>query len=241
MSGPMREFKLFDVQKYRGIQLTAQEIANKSASTKQAIFLIDQALLVTETASFQKYNDPTRDDSQDALREMRSILQVDGLSRWPHMECYDLLSMIISFICCPNYQEVTSRNSDNVKIVSDTFVDYSEAWRYIESFNKELYDLLNTPEYLVEQIPSDGDWMGIFNPQELKKITKLVTEDIPRLSLEFPEPPNGGKVDDKDYPNWIRYVVNRNRLIKFYTEFKALLELASSQSYYTIHSEVLYG
>jgi hypothetical protein len=241
MSGPMREFKLFDVQKYREIQATVQGIANKSASADQAISLIDQALLVTKTASFQKYNDPTRDDSQDALQEMRAILQVEGLLRWPHMECYDLISMIISFICCPHYQEPTSRNSDEIKVISDTFTDYSEAWRYTELFSKELYDMLNAPEYLIEQLPSDGDWIGIFNSQELVRMTELVSKDMPRLSLEFPEPPDGKDVDDKDYPGWIDYSVNRSRLIKFYTEFELLLKLANSQPHHTIHSEVLYG
>lgn len=241
MSGPMREFKLFDVQKYREIQSTVQGIANKSASAEQAISLIDQALLVTETASFQKYNDPDRDDSQDALREMRGILQAEGLSGWHRIKYCDLLSIMIYFICCPHYQEPMSRNSDKMQVISDTSVDYSEAWRYTESFSSKLHNILDTPEYLIEQLPSDGDWTGIFNLSELAEITKLVSEDIPRLYLKFPEPPDGQTIDDKDYPDWIRYVIKRNRLIDFYTSFQPLLELANSQSHYTIHSEVLYG
>jgi hypothetical protein len=206
MSPPERSFRLFDAKKYKEIEPVIKAIHDKTASNEQVTALINEALVIVETDDFKKnnFNKEWSATSPRTLQEALILVEYLGVLAWPgEMKIYDPLGTIICAICCPNYQEIN---------YSDNHVDYTSYYGYVAEFTEDLHNVLDCATLL----PCDSNGIGIFDPQKLVEITKIMSNIDPRVIV--------GTISPKYRPG----------LMKFYTDFNHLVKLANSQLHYTI-------
>jgi flagellin-specific chaperone FliS len=265
MSPPDRYLRLFDLKKYREIQPITEGINQRDVDTEQAISLINRAVSVVKTENFKKYNDKNKINFVTTeLQEGLDILQEGRLSEqsaW--YDCHnhggDKLNTIITLICCPSYQ-----SSEYSKQTSDATLSYLDYYGYLNSFNKDLYNILEINRCsidsipLLESLPSDSGnadtW--IFDRQGFIELNQIVSQDISALSqlnsilyeisnsrwhINFKVLPKSLNPRDLDEGyEAIPQPEIQSKLLKFYTKFNNLLELANANSDYTIINEVFW-
>jgi hypothetical protein len=233
-------FRLFDVEKYRGIQSIVEKIKDCKASISEATFLVDKALSIAETDEFNEYNNEGEygNLTHRILGRAKDLIQEGRLIELPSIRSDEMLQTIILVICCPRFQLMTSIH---VKEISDTYVDYTDL-RWLDSLNEELIDILDIYEddiFPLEIIPSNGGRMGIFNREQLVKIQLIVSNNIAFLSSKRYD--HLRKIDE-GLGKGLLHMINARTyldLLGFHNKFYTILELAISQSHYTVISEYL--
>lgn len=226
--------RLFDLSKYREIQLVIDSITSHDVDCQRVISLAKAAIEIVELVDCEKHNDYDMkedciDEKQITIEELEELLEVlrkEELLSWIYTNSCNIrvLRELVFFICCPGFQQSKVSDRD-----SDTTVGYTDILNGSEICSLECIDLIAiTPSNIdsLEIIPIvDGETeIYIYSQKQLIEINKIVSQDIFTLSQL------GDNLGEEHSEKKIFY-------LGFYSVLKKMIDYATYNPSYTIINE----